>query len=65
MGQVFTSYISGKGLVSRLFKELKLLNIKKTNDPVKKWGMEQNRDFSKDKNKCLKNILKKKKKGQL
>lgn len=48
-GNIFTSYTSGKGLVSRLYKEPKELNIKKSNDPVKKWNMEQNRKFSTDK----------------
>lgn len=42
--------MSGRGLVSRLYKEPKELNIKKSNDPVKKkWSIEQNRKFSTDK----------------
>jgi hypothetical protein len=44
----FASYISDKGLVTRIHGELKTLNSTKINDPMKKWANELNRDFSKD-----------------
>jgi hypothetical protein len=36
-----------KGLITRIFKELKKLNSPKINEPMKKWATELNRIFSK------------------
>jgi hypothetical protein len=38
--KIFASYISDKGLITRIYRELKKLNSPKINELTKKWGTE-------------------------
>jgi hypothetical protein len=46
--KIFASYTSDKGLITRVYRELKKLNCPKINEPIKKWATELNRTFSRE-----------------
>jgi single-stranded DNA-specific DHH superfamily exonuclease len=45
--KIFTGYTLDKGLIIRIYSELKTLHSPQINEPIKKWATELNRTFSK------------------
>ena len=44
--RIFTYPKSDRALISNIYKELKKVDSRKSNNPIKKWGTELNKEFS-------------------
>jgi hypothetical protein len=46
--KIFAGHTTDKGLITRIYRELKTLNSLQINEPIKKWATELNRTLSKE-----------------
>jgi hypothetical protein len=57
--KIFASYMSDRGLITRICREFKKLNCPKINESIKKWATELNRTFSQEEIQMAKKHMKK------
>jgi hypothetical protein len=57
--KAFTNPVSDIGLIVNLYKELKMLDSRESNNPIKKWAAELNREFSTEVTRMAKKHLRK------
>ena len=62
--RIFTNTKSDRGLISNIYKELKKLDSRNSNNPFKKWGTELNKEFSTEEYRMAEKHLKQKKNVQ-
>jgi hypothetical protein len=57
--RIFTYLKSDKRLISNIYKELKRVDSRKSNNPLKRWGSELNKEFSLEEYRMAEKHLKK------
>ena len=56
---IFTNPKSYRGLIANIYKKLKKLNSRNSNNPIQKWGTDLNKEFSTEKYRMAEKHLKK------
>jgi hypothetical protein len=57
--KVFYNFTCDKGIIFQIYKELKKLTTKNSNNPITKWSIELNQEFSTEESQMAKKFLKK------